>query len=111
VLELGEHGQHLQHHPPGRRAGVERLRRRTQCDLVRVELLSQLGELTDLAGEPVDAVDEQQIDAALAGEIERRLQARPVELGAGRPVLMVGDDPPALLRRAERLQPLALRMQ
>jgi hypothetical protein len=27
VLELGEHGQHLQHHPAGRGAGVERLRR------------------------------------------------------------------------------------
>lgn len=27
VLELGEHGQHLQHHPAGGRTGVERLRR------------------------------------------------------------------------------------
>ncbi|HET8895073.1 MAG TPA: hypothetical protein VFM96_13345 [Gaiellaceae bacterium] len=27
VLELGEHGQHLQHHPPRRRTGIKRLRR------------------------------------------------------------------------------------
>jgi hypothetical protein len=82
VLELGEHGKHLQHHPPGRRAGVERLRRRAQGHSVGVKLLGQPGELAHLAGEPIDPVDEQQIDAALAGEIERGLQARPIELGA-----------------------------
>jgi hypothetical protein len=42
VFELGEHGQHLQHHPAGRRAGVERLRRGAQGDPVGIELLGQL---------------------------------------------------------------------
>jgi hypothetical protein len=67
--------------------------------------------LAHLAGEPVDAVDEQQVDPAVAGEIERRFQAGPVEPGAGRPVLLMGDDVPTFLRLAERLQPLALRVQ
>jgi hypothetical protein len=63
VLELGEYGQHLQHHPPGRRAGVERLGRRAQHDHDRVELFGELGELAHLPAEPVDPVDEQQVTA------------------------------------------------
>jgi hypothetical protein len=48
-------GHHLEHQPVG------------------VELLSQLRELAHLAREPIDAVDEQQIDPAVTGEIERGL--------------------------------------
>ena len=39
VLELGEDAEHLQHHPPGGRAGVERLGRRLQDDAQPVEFL------------------------------------------------------------------------
>jgi hypothetical protein len=49
VFELGEHGEHLQHHPAGRRAGVEGLGRRAQHDLVGVELFGQLRQLAHLA--------------------------------------------------------------
>jgi hypothetical protein len=58
VLELGEHGQHLQHHPPGRGAGVERLRGRAEHDIAGVELLGELGELAHLPAQPIDPVDE-----------------------------------------------------
>jgi hypothetical protein len=44
----------------------------------------------------------------LAGEVERCFQAWPVELGAGRSVFVVGDDPLVLLDLAERLQPFVL---
>jgi hypothetical protein len=111
VLELGEHRQHLQHHPAGCRAGIERLRRGLQDDVERVQLLGQLCELAHLAAQPVDAVDEQQVDRAAFTELERRLQTRAVELRAGRLVLLVRDDPPSLLCLAEGLQPFALRMQ
>ena len=73
VLELGEHGQHLQHHPPGGGAGVERLGRRAQHDAVGVEFLGQLGELAHLAAQAVDPVDEQQVGRVGAGEVECRL--------------------------------------
>jgi hypothetical protein len=33
VFELGEHAEHLQHHPSRRGAGVERLGRRLQDDV------------------------------------------------------------------------------
>ncbi|HTS72144.1 MAG TPA: hypothetical protein VMG74_00360 [Gaiellaceae bacterium] len=69
VLELGKHAEHLQHHPPGRGAGIERLGGRLQDDVELVELLAQPSELTHFSGEAVDAVDEQQVDALVAGEI------------------------------------------
>lgn len=49
VFELGEHTEHLQHHPPRGRAGVERLGRRAQHHVVGVEFLGELGELAHLA--------------------------------------------------------------
>jgi hypothetical protein len=48
VFELGEHAEHLQHHPPRRGAGVERLGRRLQHDVELVEFLAQPGELAHL---------------------------------------------------------------
>ncbi|HVN62425.1 MAG TPA: hypothetical protein VMT59_14290 [Gaiellaceae bacterium] len=111
VLELREHRQHLQHHPPRRRARVERLGRRAQRHPGPVELVGQLGKLADLSREPVDAVDQQQIDLPRPGELERRLQAGPVQLRASGAIFLVGDDPPTLLRAHERLEPLALAVQ
>lgn len=81
MLELGEHRQH---HPPGRGAGVDGLGCRAQHDAELVELFGQCGELAYLAAEAIDAVDQQQLYLALAGEIESGLQAGPVELRAGR---------------------------
>ena len=111
MLELGEHAEHLQHHPARRGACVEWLGRRAQHDPELVELLSDPRQLANLAAETVDAVDEELIDAALACEVERGLQAGPVELCAGRAVFAVGDDPPVLLHLAERLQTFMLGSQ
>jgi hypothetical protein len=108
VFELGEHAEHLQHHPPRRRAGIERLGRRLQDDVELVEFLTEPGELTHLAGEAVDAVDQEQVDAFLARELERLLQAGPVEACAGGLVFVGGDDPPVLHRLAVALQPFPL---
>ncbi|MGA8353477.1 MAG: hypothetical protein WB698_04845 [Solirubrobacteraceae bacterium] len=49
VLKLGEHPEHLQHHPPRRGASVERLGRRAQDHAELVQLLSDPGKLTHLA--------------------------------------------------------------
>jgi hypothetical protein len=104
VLELGEDGEHLQHHPPRRRAGIEGLGRGAKDAARGVELLRDLGQLAHLAAEAVDPVDEQEVDLARAGEPERHREAGAVELGAGGAVLFVGDDAPVLLHLAEGLQ-------
>jgi hypothetical protein len=111
VLELGEHAEHLQHHPAGRGAGVERLGRGAQHDAEPVELLGQLGELAHLSRKTVDTVDEQQIDLPRARELQRLRQPGPLELRAGRAIFLVGNDPPILLCRAERFEPFVLRVQ
>jgi hypothetical protein len=111
VFELGEDAEHLQHHPPRRRAGVERLSRRLQDDVELIQLFAESGELAHLAGEAVDAVDQEQVDAFLAGEVERLLQAGSVEAGAGGLVVVGGDDPPVLHRLAVALQSFTLRLQ
>ncbi|HVC86319.1 MAG TPA: hypothetical protein VNC40_02715 [Gaiellaceae bacterium] len=49
MLELGEHTEHLQHHPPRRGAGVERLGCGLEDDVELVEFLADPGELADLA--------------------------------------------------------------
>jgi hypothetical protein len=109
VLELGEDAEHLQHHPPGRGAGVERLGRRLQNNAEPVEFLGQPGQLAHLAAEAVDAVDEQQVEAPLAGEAERLPKAGTVEGDAARLVFEGVDDVPVLHRLAVALQPLPLR--
>jgi len=58
VLKLGEHSEHLQHHPSRRRAGVEWLGGGAQDHAEVVEFLGDPGELAHLAREAVDAVDE-----------------------------------------------------
>ncbi|HTZ65518.1 MAG TPA: hypothetical protein VMB51_15545 [Solirubrobacteraceae bacterium] len=58
MLKLGEHSEHLQHHPSRRRAGVEWLGGGAQDHAEVVEFLGDPGELAHLAREAVDAVDE-----------------------------------------------------
>jgi hypothetical protein len=107
----GEDAEHLQHHPSRRRAGVEGLGCRAQHDADPVELLRQLGELAHFAREAVDAVDEQQIDLPRARQFDRSREPGPVELRASRAILLMGNDPPLVLRVAEGLEPFALRVQ
>ncbi|HTW42844.1 MAG TPA: hypothetical protein VMD79_11065 [Solirubrobacteraceae bacterium] len=45
MLELGEHAEHLQHHPTGWGAGVERLSRRAQHHVQGVQLPFDIADL------------------------------------------------------------------
>ncbi len=67
-----------------------------------VEQLDQLGEVGQRPGQPVDLVDHDDVDLAGPDLGEQRLQGRAVERGAreGAIVIVVGDQPPALVRLA-----------
>ena len=55
------------------------------------ELLDQQRLVGELAGQPVRGVDEDNVEAALGGQVAQRLQRRPDERCAG--VALVGEDP------------------
>ncbi len=61
-LELGEDAEHLHHHPARRSRGFERLGRRAEGDPGLVQLLDQGGKLADAARQPIDLMDEQEIE-------------------------------------------------
>ena len=58
AFELGEHAEHLDHHPPGGGGGVERFGGGAERDAGGVEVFEDLREPANGAGEPVDTVDE-----------------------------------------------------
>ena len=72
-LELGEHGEHLDHHPPRRSGRVEGLGRRAKGDAGGVEIFQDLSQAPHRAGEPVDPVDQEQVEAPGPGFRQRTL--------------------------------------
>ncbi|MDA8039771.1 MAG: hypothetical protein M0Z69_11570 [Actinomycetota bacterium] len=76
-LELGEDAEHLHHHPPRRRRRLEGLGGRAEADAGRVEAGEQLREQPHRATEPVDSVDEQDVETT-----ESRVGERPAKPGA-----------------------------
>ncbi len=69
---------------------------------MRVERLHQLGEIGERAGQPVDLVDDDDVDPALADAIEEVLQRRPLHGAAGIAAVVeaLANEPPALVRLA-----------
>ena len=62
ALELGEGEQDVQRQPAHGGGGVEGLGHRDEGDVVGVEHLDQLGEIHERARQPVDLVDDHDID-------------------------------------------------
>ena len=64
---------------------------------VGLEQLDQLGKIRQRAGQPVDLVNQHDVDLARANIGQQPLQGRPFQRGAGEPavIIMVGDEPPA----------------
>ncbi|OFB43838.1 hypothetical protein Manayef4_10515 [Frankia sp. CgMI4] len=83
AFELGEHGQHLQEHAAHRGGGVERLRGGPEHDACLVEVFQQLDGVAQVAGEPVDPVDEQDVDESVAGGGQCAVEIFAVGAGAG----------------------------
>jgi hypothetical protein len=79
---------------------IEGLRHRHERDAVGAEQLDELGKISKRAGQPIDLVDEHNIDLARADVGQELLQRRALERGAGESAIIVagGDQPPAFVR-------------
>jgi hypothetical protein len=115
ALELGEGQQHIEGQPSHRGRRVELLRDRHERHALGIEDLDDLGEVGKRAGQPVDLVDDHDIDLALADLGEKLLQGRPLQIAARAPAIVVRlcQTGPALMALAsdESLAGLALGMQ
>jgi hypothetical protein len=90
-LELGDAGEHGQHHPPGRAGGVgPGLAQRAQAGAGLAQLLGDPQQVAGRAGQAVEAGDHGHV--ALARLVEQAGELRPVAPGAGELLLV---DPPA----------------
>ena len=95
ALELGEHREQLQQHAAHRSGGVEGFGRGAEHDSGGVEFFEEGDGVAEAAGEPVDAVDEQDVDGSCAGGGEGVLQAGAGGGGAGDVVVEAGDQAPS----------------
>ena len=115
ALELGEREKNVEGQTSHRGRGVELLGDRDERHVLLIEDLDDLGEIGERAGQPVDLVDDHDIDLAGADIGKQQLQARPLHIAAGTPAIVVGlgQTHPALVALAldERLAGLALGMQ
>ncbi|HEX8630020.1 MAG TPA: hypothetical protein VF755_17825 [Catenuloplanes sp.] len=73
AFELGEHAEQLQEHAAHRGGGVEVFGGRAERHVGGVELLDQGHHVGQAAGEPVDAVDQQDVVASGVGGGQRRV--------------------------------------
>ena len=71
-LELGEHAEHVEECLAGSRAGIDRLLGRFEGDAFGAQLVDDVLEVSDRAGEAVDPGDHEGV--ALVQEVEQELQ-------------------------------------
>jgi hypothetical protein len=111
ALELGGHPEHLNHHPPRRGGGVERLGGRAEYHADLVQLVEDVGQAADGAGQPVHPVDQQHVEAVRAGAGQGLLQLLPVDGGAGGPLPVDLHQLPVVLAGEIRAQFVLLGLQ
>ncbi len=75
ALELGEGQQDVEGQPAHRGGGIELLGDGDERDALRVEQLDDLGEVGQRAGQPVDLVDHDDVDAPSAMSASSRCSA------------------------------------
>ena len=98
ALELGEAEQDVERQPAHAGGGVELLGDRDEGHLVPLERLDQLGEVHQRAAEPVDLVDDDDVDQPGLDVAQQALQRRPLQRAArdAAIVVLVGQRDPAL---------------
>src|SRR6266850_370661 len=89
ALELGKGQQHIEGQPPHRARGIELLGDRDERHSLRVEDLDQPGKIGERAGQPVDLVDDDDIDPAFPDVGEQALQSGPLHVATREPAVVV----------------------
>ena len=115
ALELRKGQQNIEGQAPHRGRCVELLGHRNKRRAPRVEDLDDLGKIGERAGQPVDLVDDHNIDPSCRDVGEQPLQSRPTHRRAGEPAVIItrAQADPAFVALAgdEGLAGLALRKQ
>ncbi len=83
TLELGEGQQNVEGEPAHAGRGVEGLGHRDEGDAILVEHLHQFGEVGKRPRQPVDLVNDDDVDALGAHHVEQRLERRPLHRSPG----------------------------
>jgi hypothetical protein len=100
ALELGKREQHVQGQPPHRGGRIELLGDRDERDPMGIEQLHQLGEIRQRPGQPVDLVDDHNLNFPGPDIGQQLLERRAVGRAAGiAAVLIAGPDQGPAFRR------------
>jgi len=86
---LGECHQDIEHHPPGRGAGVDFLSHRYERDAVFVKFRLKLGKISETAAQTVDLVDDHDIDQTGPDIRHHPLKCGAVGIAAGPAAVVV----------------------
>ena len=99
ALELGKGQQHVEGQPAHGGRGIELLGHRHERDAMGVEQLDQLGEVGQGTGQPVDLVDDDDIDPAVPDVRQQSLQRGALGRAAGIAAVVVAgaDQGPAVM--------------
>ena len=89
ALELGEGQQNVQREPSHAAGRVEGLGDRDEADLVLFEDFDHAGKIGQRAGQPVDLVDDDDIDLSCRDVGEEAVQSGPFHGAAGEPAVIV----------------------
>ena len=89
ALELGEREQHVERQAPHGGRRVELLRHRHERRIVGVEDVDDLGEIGERPGQPVDLVDNDDLNLAGLDVLQKPLEGRPLHRPAGQAAVVV----------------------
>jgi len=88
-FELGKRQQDIEREPAHAGAGVEGLRDRHERHVMGIEQLNDLGEISERAGEPIDLVNQHNVDRPRPDIGQELPHGRTLERGAGECTIVV----------------------
>ena len=88
-LQLGEHGRNVHHGAAHGRGRVELLADGDEVNVPVAQVLDELCEVTDVAADPVEAVDHDGGKGDLLGVLHHFLELRALQIAAGKALVLV----------------------